>query len=233
LLAIVATVVLVPMLFSPAAPPSPPIEVSVAAVSPDYGVIPDDVGADADAGWRDGWDIAVAVAPEPSTTTSEPLPPTTETTVDPTTTTALPTTTTAPPTTTTTEVDPAGVAVRVHIHPEITPPTTRPAPPPPPPAPTTTTAPPPPPPPADAVRTQEGQASWYDLPGARAGVCAHRTIPKGTVVKVTNLDTGKSINCTVDDRGPYAEGKIIDLYRDDFARLAPLEQGVFPTRITW
>jgi rare lipoprotein A (peptidoglycan hydrolase) len=227
LLAIVATVVLVPMLFSPAAPPSPPTEVSVAAASPHYDLIPGDVRADAYGGWWDGLDMAVAVGPEPTTATSEPPPPTTETTVAPTTTTALPTTTTAPPTTTTTEVDPPDVAVRAHVHPEITTTTT---PPPPPTTTTTTTA---PPPPADAVRTQEGQASWYDLPGARAGVCAHRTIPKGTVVKVTNLDTGKSINCTVDDRGPYTEGKIIDLYRDDFARLAPLEQGVFPTRITW
>jgi rare lipoprotein A (peptidoglycan hydrolase) len=223
------------MLFSPAAPPSPPTEVSVAAVSPDYDLIPDDVRADAYGGWGDRFDMAVAVAPE-TTTTSEP-PPSTETTVEPTTTTEPPTTTTTepPPTTTTTEVDPPEVAVRVHVHPEITTTTTPPPPPPPPPTTTTTTAPPPPapPPPADAVRSQEGQASWYDLPGARAGVCAHRTIPKGTVVKVTNLDTGRSINCTVDDRGPYAEGKIIDLYRDDFARLAPLEQGVFPTRITW
>ena len=153
-----------------------------------------------------------------STTMSVPPPSTTTTVAETTTTTEPPPpepTTTEPPETTTTTA------------------------PPPPPETTTTTAPPPPPsPPPPAVRqsdgTQQGLASWYDLPGARAGVCAHRTIVKGTVVTVTNLDTGQSITCTVDDRGPYTDdGKILDLFRDDFARLAPLEQGVIPVRLDW
>lgn len=221
-----ATVVLVPMLFAPGEAPSPPTEVSVAAASPDHALMPDDVRADAYGRWDD-LEIAVAAVPEPTTTTSEaPLP--TTTTVEVSTTTAPPTTTTEPPTTTTTttkvtvaEVAPPPArpetATTTHTHPEPAPGSTT----------DTASA------PDDGARSQEGQASWYDLPGSRAGVCAHRTIAKGTVVTVTNLDTGKSIECTVDDRGPYAEGKIIDLYRDDFARLAPLEQGVFPTRITW
>ncbi len=239
-----ATVVLVPMVFSPAGTPSPPTEVSVAAALPDYELVPDDLAAAAFAG-PDGFDVDVDVdidvdVPPPEPTTTTPPPETTTTTVEVSTTTTAPpepTTTTTPPPTTATEATDAEVATTAHTHPE----------PPPPPA-TTTTAPPPPPPspptththhapapvPADdGTWSQEGQASWYDLPGSRAGVCAHRTIAKGTVVTVTNLDTGKSITCTVDDRGPYADGKIIDLYRDDFARLAPLSHGVFPTRITW
>lgn len=121
-------------------------------------------------------------------------------------------------------------------------PTTTEAPPPP-----TTTTPPPPPevPPASAPTpaalsaehadgTQEGMVSWYDLPGSRSGVCAHRTIEKGTVVTVTNLDTGKSITCTVDDRGPYSgDEKVLDLHQDEFSQLAPLDQGVFPARLDW
>ncbi|HWH36081.1 MAG TPA: RlpA-like double-psi beta-barrel domain-containing protein, partial [Acidimicrobiales bacterium] len=82
--------------------------------------------------------------------------------------------------------------------------------------------------------SQEGDVSWYDLPGSVSGVCAHRTIAKGTTVTVTNLDTGQSITCVVDDRGPYTDdGKILDLHVDEFSQLAPLEQGVFPARIDW
>ncbi|CAN5141369.1 hypothetical protein BH24ACT1_BH24ACT1_01510 [soil metagenome] len=76
--------------------------------------------------------------------------------------------------------------------------------------------------------------SWYDLPGSRAGVCAHRTIEKGTVVTVTNVATGESITCTVDDRGPYSgDNKVLDLHRDDFSRLAPLDQGIISARLAW
>lgn len=138
-----------------------------------------------------------------------------------------PSTTEAPPVTTTTEA-PAPTTTEVPLPP-------------------TTTAPPPPPdqPPAPAPTpaalsaehadgTQEGMVSWYDLPGSRSGVCAHRTIEKGTVVTVTDLDTGKSITCTVDDRGPYSgDEKVLDLHRDEFSQLAPLDQGVIPARLDW
>lgn len=218
-----ATVVLVPMSFSPAGGPAPPAEVSVAAALPDDHFVPDDVRIAAlpDSDEFDvDVDIDVDIRPPETTTTTAP-PETTTTTVEVSTTTAPPepTTTTAPSTTTTVPVIKIEVNTTAHTHPE--------------PPPTTTTTAPPPRSGDDDVRSQEGQASWYDLPGSRAGVCAHRTIAKGTVVTVRNLDTGKSITCTVDDRGPYADGKIIDLHRDDFARLAPLSQGVFPTRITW
>jgi rare lipoprotein A (peptidoglycan hydrolase) len=95
---------------------------------------------------------------------------------------------------------------------------------------TTTTA----PPPQEATgNSQEGGASWYELDGSHAGICAHRTLPFGTVLTVTNLGNGKTIQCTVGDRGPFVEGRILDLFRDDFARLAPLSQGVIRVRITW
>lgn len=76
-----------------------------------------------------------------------------------------------------------------------------------------------------------GKASWYD--GAPAGTCAHKTLPKGTVVTVTNLDTGKTAQCTVADRGPYVDGYVIDLSKDVFQQLAPLSQGVVRARIDW
>ncbi|HEV3362546.1 MAG TPA: G5 domain-containing protein, partial [Acidimicrobiia bacterium] len=61
-----------------------------------------------------------------------------------------------------------------------------------------------------AGRYQEGGASWYRY---KPGTCAHRTLPKGTVVKVINRKTGQSATCTVADRGPFIAGRIIDLDR--------------------
>jgi len=40
---------------------------------------------------------------------------------------------------------------------------------------------------------------------------AHKTLPLGTVVKVNNLDNGKSVQVRINDRGPYVLGRIIDL----------------------
>jgi rare lipoprotein A len=78
---------------------------------------------------------------------------------------------------------------------------------------------------------QEGGASWYRY---KPGTCAHRTLPKGTVVKVTNLDTGQSANCTVADRGPFIAGRIIDLDRSVFLAIAESPgQGVLRVRIEW
>lgn len=97
-------------------------------------------------------------------------------------------------------------------------------------APTTTTAAPPPSTAPPAGRTETGDASWYNY---REGSCAHRTLPFGTVVNVTNLGTGASTTCTVADRGPFVDGRVIDLNRDVYVRLADISTGVFRARITW
>jgi rare lipoprotein A len=86
---------------------------------------------------------------------------------------------------------------------------------------TTTTVPP---------RQQTGKASWYQAP---AGTCAHRTLPKGTVVRVVNLANGSAVSCRVADRGPFVAGRIIDLDREDFQRLASTSTGVIDVRIEW
>ena len=70
---------------------------------------------------------------------------------------------------------------------------------------------------------QCGGASWYG-PGfngkrtasgqtfnENALTAAHRSLPLGSVVVVTDQRTGKSIKVTINDRGPYAKGRIIDL----------------------
>lgn len=79
-------------------------------------------------------------------------------------------------------------------------------------------------------RTQSGVATWYHRSGL---VAAHQTLPLGTQVRVTNLDNGRTVTVVINDRGPHAPGKIIDLSDDAFALLAPLSSGTFPVRIAW
>src|SRR5262245_30520874 len=46
---------------------------------------------------------------------------------------------------------------------------------------------------------------------ASALTAAHKTLPFGTMVKVTNINTGRSVVVRINDRGPYIKGRIIDL----------------------
>jgi rare lipoprotein A (peptidoglycan hydrolase) len=98
-------------------------------------------------------------------------------------------------------------------------------------APSSSTAPRPTSAAAPSGNTQSGGASWYDA--AAPGTCAHRTLPKGTVVHITDVSNGATATCTVSDRGPYVDGLIIDLAKDVFSRMAPLSTGVIQVRITW
>lgn len=45
----------------------------------------------------------------------------------------------------------------------------------------------------------------------RALTAAHKTLPIGTRVRVTRLDTGRSVDVRINDRGPYKPGRVIDL----------------------
>jgi rare lipoprotein A (peptidoglycan hydrolase) len=45
--------------------------------------------------------------------------------------------------------------------------------------------------------------------------------------------SGATATCTVSDRGPFADGMIIDLAKDVFSKLAPLSQGVVQVTISW
>ena len=70
---------------------------------------------------------------------------------------------------------------------------------------------------------QQGIASWYgaDFHGKQTSsgevydmyqlTCAHQTLPLGTMVMVTNLENGKSVELKVNDRGPFVKGRIIDV----------------------
>lgn len=59
-----------------------------------------------------------------------------------------------------------------------------------------------------------------------AMTAAHKTLPFGTRMKVNNPRTGASIIITINDRGPYAKNRILDLSKYAFSQLAPLSRGV-------
>jgi len=66
-------------------------------------------------------------------------------------------------------------------------------------------------------------------------VAAHRTLPFGSVVRVTNVQNGRSVTVRIVDRGPYGqnyrEGTIIDLSRAAARRLRMLREGQVPARL--
>ncbi len=56
--------------------------------------------------------------------------------------------------------------------------------------------------------------------------CAHRTLPFGTLVRVTDTQTGKSVIVKVIDRGPFGKGKVVDLSKAAARELGMLGKGV-------
>ena len=65
----------------------------------------------------------------------------------------------------------------------------------------------------------------YDMNGISA---AHKTLPFGTIVRVVDLDTGRSIVVRINDRGPFVEGRIIDLSKGAAEKLGMVERGIIP-----
>jgi rare lipoprotein A len=104
----------------------------------------------------------------------------------------------------------------------------------------------PPPPPVEAPRVvfnEIGTASWYGRShhgrktasgepyNMNAMTAAHRTLPFNTRARVTNLDTGKTVDVTITDRGPYRLGRIIDLSSRAAQELGMHTDGVAPVRV--
>jgi rare lipoprotein A len=85
---------------------------------------------------------------------------------------------------------------------------------------------------------QTGKASWYGrrFQGRKTAsgerfdrdemTCAHRRLPFGTVVRVTAIKTGRSVEVRVNDRGPYGPGRIIDLSEAAAEELGMIDAGV-------
>lgn len=98
--------------------------------------------------------------------------------------------------------------------------------------------------PKDESNYQEtGIASWYGEPfhGRRTAngaiydmnqlTAAHKTLPMPTDVRVTNLENGRSIVVTVNDRGPFVHGRIIDLSRRSAQLLGIVQKGTAKVRV--
>jgi rare lipoprotein A len=64
-----------------------------------------------------------------------------------------------------------------------------------------------------------------------AMTAAHKSLPFGTMVEVTNLSNGKSVVVRINDRGPYKPGRIIDLTDIPAKRLGIMKAGVVPIRM--
>lgn len=73
----------------------------------------------------------------------------------------------------------------------------------------------------DGRRTASGQ-----ILDVEANMAAHKTLPFGSIVRITNPDTGKWVEVTIFDRGPFVEGRIIDLTPSSFEAIAPLSSGI-------
>ncbi len=90
---------------------------------------------------------------------------------------------------------------------------------------------------------EEGTASWYGIPfhGRRAAngeifdmnslVAAHRTLPFGSILRVTNLNNGRDVQVRVIDRGPFVGDRILDLARAAAVSLDMIGTGTAPVRI--
>ena len=88
-----------------------------------------------------------------------------------------------------------------------------------------------------------GQASWYGHPhhGRRTTsgevydmnklTAAHRTLPLGTRVLVTNLDNGRTVEVRINDRGPFRRSRVLDLSYAAAQRLGAIGGGVIPVTL--
>ena len=97
--------------------------------------------------------------------------------------------------------------------------------------------------PAQVVDTFEGTASWYgpEFHGKKTAsgeifdmtdlTAAHKTLPMGTVCVVTNLKNNKSVTVRINDRGPFAKARIIDLSYAAAKVIGMIDTGTAPVRV--
>lgn len=89
-----------------------------------------------------------------------------------------------------------------------------------------------------------GMASWYggrfhgrktangERYNMNAMTAAHKTLPFGTRVLVTNTRNGRSVQVRINDRGPFVRGRIIDLSRAAASQIGVTSSGVAPVRVS-
>ena len=93
--------------------------------------------------------------------------------------------------------------------------------------------------------TQTGKASYYadKFNGRRTAngdkfrnskrTAAHKTLPFGTKVKVTNLRNGRSVKVRINDRGPFVAGRVIDLSKKAARRIGMVDEGVGNVKLSY
>lgn len=93
--------------------------------------------------------------------------------------------------------------------------------------------------------SEQGKASFYadffqgrqtsngETFKQRKLTAAHRSLPFGTRVKVKNLKNGKTVRVRINDRGPFVDGRIIDLSKKAAKRLGMVNDGVVPVEIKY
>ena len=91
--------------------------------------------------------------------------------------------------------------------------------------------------------TESGKASYYamkfqskktasgELYDRAKKTAAHKKLPFGTKVRVTNIKNSKSVIVKINDRGPFVKGRIVDLSSSAFSRIANLDTGVIEVKI--
>ena len=96
---------------------------------------------------------------------------------------------------------------------------------------------------AAATGVQHGKASWYggkwhggptasgETYNKRSMTAAHRKLPFGTRVRVTNLKNGRTVVVRINNRGPYIKGRIIDLSEAAAEKLDMIDAGVVPVKV--
>ncbi len=82
-----------------------------------------------------------------------------------------------------------------------------------------------------AAAAEKGIASYYHHPRNNGLIAAHRTLPFGSQVRVTNLDNGRSTVVRIVDRGPFIRGRIIDVSTTAAVALGFRQAGVAHVRI--
>ncbi len=93
------------------------------------------------------------------------------------------------------------------------------------------------------AQSYNGKASWYggkfhgrttasgEIYNSNAMTAAHRSLPFGTKVKVTNLDNGSSVVLRINDRGPFIKGRIIDVSAGAARSLGMIQSGIANVRV--
>ena len=93
---------------------------------------------------------------------------------------------------------------------------------------------------SESSGAENGMASWYGPENSRSATgkplhhkvpaAAHKTLPIGTMVKITSVRTKKSVIAVIEDRGHYVKGRIVDVNRAAAKRLGIIKDGI--TKVT-